>query len=56
MVFNVAPFPLHHGQLGRTVALTLGANFAATVTNAQPMHAGPEAGTFMAELQRDARY
>lgn len=25
-------------------------------TNAQPMHAGPDAGTFMAELRRDARY
>jgi antitoxin (DNA-binding transcriptional repressor) of toxin-antitoxin stability system len=25
-------------------------------TNAQPMHEGPDAGSFMAELRRDARY
>lgn len=25
-------------------------------TNAQPMHEGPDAGTFLAELRRDARY
>lgn len=25
-------------------------------TDAQPMHEGPDAGTFMAELRRDARY
>jgi prevent-host-death family protein len=25
-------------------------------TNAQPMHKGPDAGTFLAELRRDARY
>jgi hypothetical protein len=25
-------------------------------TDAQPMHEGPEAGIFMGELRRDARY
>ena len=25
-------------------------------TNAQPMHVGPDAGSFMAELRRAARY
>ena len=25
-------------------------------TNAQPMHEGPDAGSFMAELRRAARY
>ena len=25
-------------------------------TDAQPMHEGPDAGTFMAELRRDVRY